>query len=254
LLLSLTALWEHIMTQWRDQQHMASMRSARTTALARVQEDVGPDAHRLLDRFSQVFDFQFMADFRYREAERLEAVGLDDGRAQAARRAGDRYNSACLDMLGSEVPAAIETVRQQLGGVAVDFHDSLVMLEQEGLEQVADMDFLKGEHAVEAARTLRETVAVANESGMDGLCNHLQDQASKLAELRRRRPEHNDPVAVVLGAVLCGIAATILGICWASSGPRGCTNTTALTLVGVLFALGAFVLATSLLALFAPAA
>jgi hypothetical protein len=98
------------MVRWTDQQRMEPLRSASATALARVQEEVEPAAHRLADRFFQAIDFQLMADFRYREAERVETLGLENGRAQAARRAADRYNAACLDVLTEDIPSAIEGV------------------------------------------------------------------------------------------------------------------------------------------------
>jgi hypothetical protein len=239
------------MARWTDQERMAPVRNARTTALAQIQSDVGPVAHRLADQFLQAIDFQLVADFRYREAERIEALGLEIESTPAARRSAERYNTACLDLLVEEVPAAIEEVRRQFGDQIVDFGSSLGVMEQEGLEQILDMD-LKGEHAATAGRTLREIVAVANESGVVGLCDNLQNQASQLVELRRRRPEHNDPVIVIVGAIICGLAATILAICWATGGPGGCRNPTVLFLVALMFTLGGFLLAAELLAFIGP--
>jgi hypothetical protein len=233
------------MARWTDQQRMESLRSASATALARIQEDVGPVAHRLADRFFQAIDFQLMADFRYREAERVEALGLENERAQVARRTADRYNTACLDVLTEDIPSAIEEVRRQFGGQTTDLRDTLAIFEQEGRGQIADMD-LKGEHAAAAARTLSETIAVANASGINGLCDQLRDQASKFAELRRRRPEHNDPTALVVGGTFVGVGGAILAICMAASAPKPCTNSVALGLSGALIALGGFILLSEL--------
>jgi hypothetical protein len=234
------------MGRWSDQRHMERLRNASATALARVQEDVGPTAHRLADRFFQAVDLQLTSDFRYREAERVEALQLESPRAQAARRTADRYNDACLEVLTEEMPSAIQQVRDQFGGRSLDIRDSLAIMEQEGREQLADMD-LKGEDAAEAGRILSETVAFANENGIDGLCDRLADQASQFATLRRRRPEHNSLAVTITGAMFCGVAATILAICWAST-PGGCRNPTVLGIVTVLFAIGAFILLTELLA------
>ena len=103
-----------------------------------------------------------------------------------------------------------------------------------------------GEHAAEAGRVLSETVAFANENGIDGLCDRLADQSSQFAALRRQRPEHNSLGATITGAMFLGVAATILAICWAST-PGGCRNPTVLGLVTVLFAIGGFILLTELL-------
>jgi hypothetical protein len=241
------------MGQWADDRRMEPMRNARATALARIQEAAGPTAHRLADRFYQAIDFQLMADFRYREAERVEALGLENERAQAARRVADRYNAACLELLTEEIPTAIQDVKQQFGDRRIDFRGSLAILESEGREQLADMD-LRGDHAALAAKTMRDTVAVANNSGINGLCEGLENQARQFIELRRRRPEHNDPVSIIAGAILCGIAATMLGICWAANPTVGCRDATVLGIVTGLCFFGAFVLLAELLAIFAPAA
>jgi hypothetical protein len=245
---------EAAMTQWMDQQRMEPVHNANARCLARVQEDAGPVAHRLADRFFQAIDFQLMADYRYREAERVEALGLENERAQAARRAANRYNTACLEVLTDDTPSAIEEVRQRFGSENIDFPDWLAIFEQEGREQIADID-LKGEHAAIAGQTLSETIAVAYESGINGLCDRLQDQVSQLAELRRRRPEHNEPGTFVLGASLMGLAAIIQGICWAASGPGPCSNATANAFSVIFGVSGAFIILASLgLLLTAPAA
>jgi hypothetical protein len=241
------------MGHWPDDARMEPMRNARTTALARIQEAAGPAAHQLADRMYQAIDFQLTADLRYREAERAEAIGLNDGRAQAARRVADRYNAACIELLTEEVPSALREVRDQFGDQRVDFRESLAVLEAEGLEQLASMD-LKGDHAAAAAKTIRETVAVANDSGISGLCERLQNQTLEFAELRRERPLHNDPVTVIVGALMCGIAATMLGVCWALTPTTGCRDATVLGIVFALCVFGGFVLLTQLLAIFAPAA
>jgi hypothetical protein len=238
---------EAAMTRWVDQQRMEPVRAANARLLVRVQEEVGPVAHRLTDQFFQAIDFQLMADYRYREAERVETLGLENERAQAARRAADRYNTTSLDVLTEDFPSAIDEVRQQFGDQDIDvrFRDSLASFEQEGREQLADMD-LTAEQAAVAGNTLSETTAAANEFGINGLCDRLQDQASQFAELRRRRPEHNDPAATITGAILCGIGATILAICWAASGPGPCTDPVAIGLAIFFFAAGGMILLAEL--------
>ena len=233
------------MVDWEDQQRLEPIRSATTRFLIRVQQDVGPVAYQLVDKSMGAMEFQLMADYRYRAAERVEALGLERERARAARRTADRYNDVCLDLLTDGFPAAIEEVRQEFGGQTIDIRESLAIFEQEGREQIAGMD-LKGEHAAMAGRTLTETVALANGSGINGLCDYLQDHASQLAELRRRRPEHNDPTAVIIGGILCGIGAIILAICWAVSGPGGCTNPFVIGLAIGFFGAGALVLLSAL--------
>jgi len=229
------------MTRWVDQQRMAPIRSANARFLTRVQEDVGPVAHGVADRFLRAIDLQLMADYRYREAESVEALGLESERAQTARRAADRYNDACLEVLMDDIAPAIEEVRQQFGGRTIDIRDSMAMFEQEGREQIADLD-LTSAQAVVASRTLSETIAIANDSGINGLCDQLQGQASQFAALRRRRPEHNDPTHIITGAILLGIGATIIAICMAASGPGLCTNATALLLAAFFFAAGGLIL------------
>jgi hypothetical protein len=233
------------MARWVDQQRMEPIRSANARLLARVQEDVGPAAHQLTDQFFRVIDFQLMADYRYREAESVEALGLESERAQTARRAADRYNNACLEVLADDITPAIEAVRQEFGDQTLDLRERLEMFEQEGREQIADLD-LTGEQAAIAGRTLSKTVAVANGSGINGLCDQLQDQAAQFTALRRRRPKHNDPTHVLVGAILCGIGATIIAICMAASGPGPCTNPTAILLATFFFVSGGLILCAEL--------
>jgi hypothetical protein len=233
------------MARWVDQQRMEPIRGANARLLSKVQEDVGPAAHQLAERFLLGIEFQLMADYRYREAEGVEALGLEDARARVARRAADRYNGACLDVLADDIAPAVEEVRRQFGGRAVDFRDLMSMFEQEGREQLADLD-LTGAQAAIAGRSLSETIAVANDSGINGLCDRLQDQASQFAEMRRRRPEHNDPTHVIVGAILLGIGATIIAICMAASGPGPCTNPVAIGLAIFFFASGGLILLAEL--------
>lgn len=101
----------------------------------------------------------------------------------------------------------------------VDAREALTLFEQEIRDQIAAADFT-GAQAKTAGRMLTETIAVANESGISGLCDRMHKQVNEFAALRRRRPEHNDPVTLVVGLVLIGLGAATVAACIALSGGR----------------------------------
>ena len=97
-----------------------------------------------------------------------------------------------------------------------------------------------------AERLLGETVAATEEGGIRGLCDQLDGRVAKFIELRRERPEHNNPIAFVVGGIIAGIGATILAICWAVSQPQGCTNGDVQFWSGALISTGLFIIIAGL--------
>ncbi len=60
--------------------------------LAFVLEIADPKAHRLTSKLLDAVALTVTSDMRFREAERIEALGLDSSRAIAAREGAKRHN------------------------------------------------------------------------------------------------------------------------------------------------------------------
>jgi len=223
---------------------MERIHSTKAAVLPAAEEVAGVAARRMTDQLLQSVERSVVADFRYREAERVVALGLDEGRAQSSRHAADRHNAACLDLLTDQVPTAIEDVRREFGDLEIDARQALSMFAEEVRYQVSEADFT-GEQAAKAERVLDETIATAEASGIRGLCDRLDEHVDDFIELRRERPHHNNPVAFVVGGILAGIGAIMLGICWAVSGPGGCTNGDVLFWSGAFISSGLFIILAS---------
>jgi hypothetical protein len=215
--------------------------AAKCALLPQVLDAAGPSVHRLTDKFIQAAEFVEMADARYRKDERAHALGLT--RADATRAAADRYNDAALELLTEDVPDAIKAVREEFGDKEIDARKPLALFEQEIRERIATTD-ISGAEAEAAGRMLTETIEVANQSGIGGLCDRLDQQVAELAELRRRRPEHNDPVRLVVGLIVIGIGAIIIGVCWAVT-LGGCRSNTVLGVAYLVFLLGITIIVSS---------
>jgi hypothetical protein len=227
-----------------EQHQVERIRAARMAATAPVLDAAGPAAHRLTDGLLRAAESSATADLRYRRAERLEALGLDRTRTQAVRRSADRHNQVAIELLEQAAPT-IEEIRREFGDRRIDATTALGVFAEEAREQIADAD-LSGEEAALGERLLAETLETANESGIAGVCDRLERDVSRLTELRRERPEHNNPIAFVVGGIAAGLGAVILGICWAVSGPGGCTNPTVLQISGGLIAFGLLIIVTGL--------
>jgi hypothetical protein len=228
-----------------EQRHMERIYSARTAVLPAAEELAGATTRRLTDSLFQAAERATVADFRYRKAERESALGLDMEAAQWTRRTADRHNAACLELLTNVVPSAIDEVRHEFGDMRIDAKQALTAFAEEARYQVAETDFTH-EEAVMAERLLSETIAAGEEGGIGGLCDQLDRRVADFVELRRERPEHNNPVAFVVGGIIAGIGATILAICWAVSQPGGCTNSDVTFVSGVLISFGLFIIVAGL--------
>jgi hypothetical protein len=225
---------------------MERIRNARGTLVSVARDAGGPAVRRLADELTQALERSTQADLYYRKAERLEVLRLaDDGQARLARARADRHNDACLELLTTRVPEAIENIRRELGDKEVDFGRSLELFEAEMIDEILSTDLSRRQASI-GVRGVRETVAVARESGVAGICDNLQRDIRRLAELRRERPEHNSPVTTVIGLALWGLAATIYAACWAASGPGPCTDPTVINIVVGLIGFGGLIILAGL--------
>jgi hypothetical protein len=230
----------------REASEMERIRNARGTFLMAARDAGGSTTGRLADGLTQALERLVQADLHYREAERLEALGLgDDGRAPAARARADRHNDACLELLTTRVPDAIENIRRELGDAEVDFERSLELFEAEMIDEIVSTDLSRRQAEI-GARGIRETVALAREFGVAGICDRLQRDVRRLVEFRRERPEHNNPVTTIIGLSLWGLAATIYAACWAASGPGPCTDPTVIHVVVSLVGFGGLIILAGL--------
>lgn len=204
----------------REQRCREAIECGNSVLLPAVEEVAGPIVKGLAGRAVQSFEYALVADLRYREAERAEALGFANDRARAA---ADRQNETCLELLNADVPEAIAQVRQEFRGRALDIRRELALFEAEARDQIIDTDFSKRD-ADTAARIVTQTVATASESGIEGLCDLLQEHTTQLADLRRERPEHNNPINAAIGAFCIVAGVATIAVCALANFPNGCRN------------------------------
>jgi hypothetical protein len=114
------------------------------------------------------------ADLHHREAERIEALGLDKGGGDAARRIADRHNNITLALASDDLPTAIDALRREHGARHVDANTRTLDLFEEALrDRIPDLD-LKGEHARIAGTLLHDSVLLAKKSGINRLCDAME--------------------------------------------------------------------------------
>jgi hypothetical protein len=201
-----------------------AMNAAKVEGLPAVLEAAGPKGHRLAAGVFQASQLVVTADLRFREAERVEALGLDPGRATTVRELAKFRNDACLEVLEEEVVPAIAAVREEFGHEReIDTKRAFDFFEAESREALARTD-LNGRRAAMAGRVIDRTRWIADEAGIDGLCTVLERRCARLIELRREREEHNNPVGVAIGAAIAATGFLILGICSALSQGRPCRS------------------------------
>jgi hypothetical protein len=214
------------MRRTSDEQELVRDMNTARAALPTILEAAGPSGHRLTSGVFDATQHAVAADLHFREAERVEALGLDPSRAATPRTRARFRNQACLDSIDSEVMPAIDNVRREFGDQReIDATQAFDFFEVESRELLAQMD-LNRSRATTAGRVLAETRATANEAGIAGLCDLIEGHMSRLADLRREREEHNGPIAVAIGGALAATGFLIYGICSALSGGRPCTNST----------------------------
>jgi hypothetical protein len=182
------------------------------------------------------------ADFHYREAERLEQMGLVDERSSIARGIADRYNTTAINGLTEGLPLALAHVRSEFSNARADSRSALQMYEDSALREIASADF-KGQHAGMAARIVRAGVEVGNTRGITGACDEIDAHAIRFADIRRERPNQNDPIVAVFAAIANLVGTIGIIVCLAS---RSCSATTLTTFFDLWF-MGGLVFAGALL-------
>ena len=225
-----------------EQETMSRVYNTAATLVPEVGKIAGATVQNLADAVLHSAALCLKADFRYREAERLEGMGLDVQRALAARRTADRYNTAVIESLTESLPRAIDQVRREFQELNVDARDALLLYEEMGLEEIAATD-IKGTHAATGAKIVRDGVALASEAGIAGICNELDAHVARLADIRRERPHQNDPVTATIGAIMNFVGTVGLIVCLST----GSCSPAALTTFFDLWFIGGMVFIVSLL-------
>lgn len=218
------------------------------TGLPRIRDAAGGKGHRLAAAVFDVGKLAIMSDLRFREAERVEALELDHGRATAAREIAMFRNAACLELLRDELRPAIAAVREEFGepdGYTRDeTNPAFYAFEREARDALMGID-LNMRRARAAGRTLSRLREMADQEGIPGLCGVLDRHCERLIELREDRPSHNGPVGWVIGGAIAATGFAIIGICSAVSTGRLCRNPLVNFIGGVHIGVGLFVIAIS---------
>jgi hypothetical protein len=222
---------------------MASFNATTSGLLPRVHETAGPKGQQLATSLFDAVPLIVIADMRFREAERIEVLGLDRSRAAAAREGAKRYNAAGLEVLTQRVLPALEEVRTEFGESGTDPRPFSVF-DMEAREQLAKTDMNRRRTAI-ARRLLSDTVTAGTDSGVGGLCDRLQHECGRLIELCRERDEHNGPVGAIVGGVVALVGGVIIGVCSILSAPEACSDPQALLWGGMFIAVGVLIIAVS---------
>lgn len=209
----------------KEHEFLQSTNTAMAAGLPAVLEAAGPKAHRLAKSFLEASQLVITSDLYFREAERIEVLGLDRGRAQISRQQAKFRNDACLEILEHKIFPAISEIREEFGETKQrnDCKRAFDFLQMEALVGLAGIDLTRREASI-AGRLVTRTRTVADEGGIDGLCTVLEHRCRRLIELRQEREEHNNPVALVVGGAIAATGFLILGICSALSGGQPCSN------------------------------
>lgn len=230
----------------REQEFLQRTNGVMASGLPTILEAAGPKAHRLTKSLLEACQLVITSDLHFREAERIEALGLDPARARTARQQAKFRNDACLEILEDQVRPAIAKVRKKFGAKkrtkckrAFDF------FELECREALVRVDMSQRQAAI-AGRLLTRTRTVADEVGIDGLCMALDRRCKQLIQLRKEREEHNNPVVAAIGVGIIGLGLLIFGICSALSAGRTCRNGTVQFVSTVLILFGLAVLLMAL--------
>jgi hypothetical protein len=222
---------------------IASFDATTSGRLPRVHELAGPRGQQLATSLFDALPLVVIADMRFREAERLEGLGLDRSRAAAAREGARRYNTASLEVLTQQVLPAIEEIRTEFGEATIDPRP-LRVFDMEAREQLAKSD-LNGRRAAIARRLLSDAVTAGTDSGIGGLCDRLQHDGGQLIELCREREEHNNPIGLVVGGLVALAGIVIIGICNIQALPNSCSDPQALLWGGMFIAVGGLIIAVT---------
>jgi hypothetical protein len=226
----------------REHEFLQRTNAVMASGLPAVREAAGPKAHQLTKSLLEACQLVITSDLYFREAERIEVLGLDPGRARIARRRAKFRNDACLEILEQEVRPAIAEVRKKFGTEQnIKCKRAFDFFELECREALAGIDISQRQTAI-AGRLLTRTRAVADEAGIDGLCAALDRRCKRLIKLRKERDEHNNPVLAIIGVVIVATGFLLFGICSALSPGRVCRNGTIQFLSGVLILFGLSVL------------
>jgi hypothetical protein len=192
--------------------------------LARILPVGGPEVHQVADLCAQASEFAILADYRYREAERIEVFEPSGESSRRVREAANQKNDACLDLLSEPARFAIGEVQARFPGMPIEADPQLDIFHEELRDNLITTDL----KAVDVRRMMEieeQAFSTARESGVDGICTGLLRDVDHFIALRRRRPQQNDPVSVVTGGIFVGIGCLVLGICAAVSG-GACRNGT----------------------------
>lgn len=222
-----------------EQEFVQSFNATTSGLLPRVLEVAGPKGHRLTASLFDAVSLTGIADMRFREAERIEALGLDRSRASVVRQGAMRYNAAGLEVLIQDVLPAIKEVQKEFGRAAID-PQAFKVFEMEAREQIARTD-MSGRRAAIARRLLHDTITAGTDAGIGGLCDRLQHDCNRLIELCRKREKHNGLLGQAAGALMAGVGFLMIGICAALSAGQVCRNPTVLLWGGIFIAAGVLI-------------
>jgi hypothetical protein len=210
-------------------------RSARCDAEHRLRDVGGPEVTRFFTSSADMAELILQSDFHFREAERRRLLGVDPATADDAFLRGRRYNDLVLEILSDELPAAIDQLREHLVGFGdVDYEANLVLMDATVRDQLASTDNMTVNDARGAEALLMTTLEAARR-GPNGLCDHALEKMQQLAELRRGRERHNDPVSAVLATLCLIAAAALMFICAAR---RACGSPLLILIIATLFVFG----------------
>jgi hypothetical protein len=209
----------------------------------RTEREIGPVLRDTITVWTDSMIFVGQSDELFREAERAEELDIDPERAVSARRRAIPLNDLAIDALDHRMPSAIDGLRRELEALpSYDLSAPLRTFEDTVRENLVELDLNRNQTGT-AARSVRQAMDVARDSGVPGLCDFISERTRELSELRHRRAEHNDVAGAIFCAALAAIAAIIFAVCTANQGGTPCTDTTANIFAGVLLALavaGAF--------------
>jgi hypothetical protein len=184
-----------------------------------------------------------MSEDHFRSADRRRELGIEPEVALAGLRRARRFNNAALETLRTEVPAAIDDLRDRLrANEPGDIAPYVDVLTDMALRDLAETGW-DVYHVREGKQLLDQAVA-AGRHGADAVCDRLVEAANRLTELRETRERQNDPVNAVCAGVCFLAAIALMSYAAAPGGPAPTDPSilipfAALLIFGAAFTVGA---------------